>query len=106
MKALPALALALTLSAALWPSAFAQTIDENTRLMQDYMARRAEWVAVRQKALDQVKDAKTPAEKKQHLDKLADDEKPLLAKMGEAARAYKAAEKTKRDALAASKPRG
>jgi len=91
------------------PSLRAQTQDEHTRLMQEYMARRAEWVELRRAALDKVKAAKDDKEKKQHFDKLADDEKPLLAKMGEAGRAYQAAEKAKREQLAptpAPAPRG
>lgn len=80
-------------------------LDENTRLMQEYMARRAEWLEVRQSALDKVKTAKTDQEKKQNLDKLAADEKPALAKMNDAARAYKAAKATS-DAALVSKPRG
>lgn len=71
-------------------------LDENTRLMQEYVARREEWVALRRAALAKVKEAKDGKEKKQHFEKLAEDEKPALARMGEAARAYQA-EKTKRE---------
>ncbi|MFZ5493764.1 MAG: hypothetical protein ACOZE5_00320 [Verrucomicrobiota bacterium] len=85
---------------------FAQTQDESTRLMQEYMARRAEWVELRRAALDKVKAAKDDKERKQHRDKLAEDEKPVLARMAEAARAYQAVEKAKRDQLAEGKPRG
>ncbi len=91
---------------ALAQSAPAAGLDENTRLMQEYMARRAEWLNARRATLDKVKVAKNDKEKKQQLDQLAEDEKPLLAKMGDAARAYQAAEKAKRDSQAASKPRG
>ena len=81
-------------------------LDENTRLMQEYMARRAEWIELRRAALDKVKASKDDKEKKQHRDKLAEDEKSILARMAEAARAYQAAEKAKRDQLAEGKPRG
>lgn len=80
--------------------------DETSRLMQEYMARRAEWVAVRKEALDKVKAAGSDAAKKQIKDKLANDEKPLRAKVDEAARAYRAAEKAKRDQNEQAKPRG
>jgi hypothetical protein len=80
------------------------TLDENTRLMQEYMARRAEWIELRRAALDKVKAAKDEKEKKQHRDKLAEEEKPILAKVNEAARAYRDAEKAKHDQLAAGKP--
>lgn len=88
------------------PTPLPAGMDENVRLMQEYMARRAEWLDVRRATLDKVKVAKNDKGKQQQLDKLAEDEKPLLTKMGEAARAYQAAEKAKRDAQAASKPRG
>jgi predicted transcriptional regulator len=81
-------------------------LDEADRLMQEYMVRRAELIELRQRSLDQVKAAKDDKERKQHRDKLAADEKPVLARVAEAARAYQAAEKAKRDKLAESKPRG
>jgi hypothetical protein len=71
--------------------------DERSRLMQEYMARRAEWVEVRKHALDRVKAAQTEAEKKELRAKLEQDEKPLLDKMTEAGRAYAAAEKAHRE---------
>lgn len=93
------------LSSVLWQPAFAQVQDESTRLMQEYMARRAEWVELRRVAFEKIKATNDDKEKKKHRDKLAEDEKPILAKVGEAARAYKAAEKAKRDQMA-PKPRG
>lgn len=69
------------------------TLDETARLMQDYMVRRSEWIELRRTALDKVKAAKDEAEKKQHREKLAEDEKPVLARVAEAARAYRAAKK-------------
>lgn len=80
-------------------------LDEPDRLMQEYMVRRAEWIELRRTALDKVKAATDDRERKQHRDKLAVDEKPVLARVAEAARAYQAAEKAKRDKLAESKPR-
>lgn len=97
--------LTLTFTLTLPSLAFAQTQDETTRLMQEYMARRAEWVELRKVALDKVKTAKDDKEKQQHRDKLTEDEKPILAKVAEAARVYQAAEKAKRDKLAEGKPR-
>lgn len=97
----------LCLFAAILPCRLpSQTQDESARLMQEYMARRAEWVALRRAALDDAKAAKDDKEKKQRLAKLAEDEKPVLARVAEAARAYQAAEKAKRDQLEAAKPRG
>lgn len=93
------------LSSVIWQPAFAQTQDESARLMQEYMVRRAEWIELRKVALDKVKTAKDEKEKKQHRDKLAEDEKPILARVAEAARAYQAAEKAKRDQAAEGKPR-
>lgn len=78
--------------------------DETTRLMQEYMSRRTEWIELRQAALNRIKNVKDPAEKKQQLDKLAQDEKPALDRLSAAAQAYKAAQKAKRDQQ--SHPRG
>jgi hypothetical protein len=71
-------------------------LDETTRLMQEYMARRAEWLELRQSALEQARTARNEQEKKQRLERLAGDEKPLLSRMASAAQAYRAAAQQKR----------
>lgn len=86
----------LTFFAGWGHTAFAQIQDERARLMQEYMARRAEWVELRRAALEKTKGAKDDKEKKQHRDKLADEERPVLERMAEAARAYQAFEKADR----------
>ena len=79
-------------------------LDETARLMQEYMARRAEWLELRRAALDEAGAAKSEREKKQRLDKLSDDEKPLLSRMGNAAQAYRAAVQQKRSQATAAVP--
>jgi hypothetical protein len=81
-------------------------LDETTRLMQEYMARRAEWLEVRRTGLEQVKAARSEQEKQQRLEKLAGDEKPLLGRLASAAQAYRAALEQKRSQAAVQKPRG
>lgn len=99
-------ALALVFALAAPPPLLAQTQDEYTRVMQEYMARRAEWVALRRDALDQIKGAKDENEGQQRRAKLAEDEKPALARMGEAARAVQTAEQARRERADAARPRG
>jgi|GEM_PF-3830840 len=77
------------------PAVSAAGIDETTRLEQEYMARRAEWVALRSEALERTKKAPEAGSRKQITDQLAEDEKPLLAKMSVAARAYRESAKRK-----------
>jgi len=79
--------------------------DERTRLMQEYMARRAEWIELRRATLDKIKASKDDSEKKRHIEKLAEDEKPILARINVAASAYRDVEKARHDQSAASKPR-
>lgn len=93
--------LALVLAFAGPLSAQIPGVSENDRLMEEYMIRRAEWLELRKGALEKVKAARDQSERKHHLARLAEDEKPLLERMAAAARAFKAAEKAKRDRIEA-----
>ena len=77
--------------------------DETDRLMQEYMARRADWMAVRKAATDLAAKAPNETARKAILKQLESDEKPSLAKMDEAGKAYYDAKKKKNPG---TKPRG
>lgn len=102
----PILALLLTigLCAVAQGQASNADVDERSRLMQEYMARRAEWVEVRKAGLEKVKRAKDEKEKKQHADKLAEEERPYLEKMHAAGQAFQAFEKDRMARQEAQKP--
>lgn len=89
---LPLLLLAAVLCA---PVAPAQTEDPHTRLVQAYMARRAEWVALRAREQKRAKEAKDDQERKSILQKLAADERPLRAAAAELARQVRDSEKAR-----------
>jgi hypothetical protein len=76
-------------------SAVAPVLNEDDRLMQEYMARRQAWVQLRQKAQEEVKQAKTEAEKKRILQKLENEERPLRASAAQGAKQVQAARKAK-----------
>jgi hypothetical protein len=75
---------------------------ESDRLMQEYMARRAEWLELRRVALEDAKKAKNENEKKNILKKLADDEKALKAATKELAKQLHDAEKARQAEQAAA----
>lgn len=77
-------------------------INESDRLMQEYMARRAEWLELRRVALDDAKKAKNDTEKKNILKKLADDEKALKAATKDLAKQLRDAEKARSAEIAAA----
>jgi hypothetical protein len=102
----PSAALATTPAAApaAAPAAQAATagIDETDRLMQEYMAQRAQWMVLRQDALEKAAKAPNENARKGVLKKLEDDEQPLLAKM---AVARKALRESKNNKHGGDKPR-
>jgi hypothetical protein len=77
--------------------------DEIDRLMQEYMARRAEWMAVRKVATDLAAKAPNETARKAILKQLETDELPSQEKMNDAAKAYHDAKKKKNPG---TKPRG
>lgn len=77
--------------------------DDADRLMQEYMARREEWMAVRKIATEKAEKATNENARKAILKQLETDEKATLTKMDEAAKAYRDVKKQKN---ANRKPRG
>lgn len=78
-------------------------VEEHSRLVQAYMARRAEWVALREREQKRARDAKDDQERKRILRKLDDDEHALRAASATLARQVHEAEQARRPD---AKPRG
>lgn len=78
-------------------SGAAGTEDESTRLMQEYMAKRAEWVALRAREMERAKHAKETKARSAILKKLDDDERVLRAASAELAARLKAALEAKKN---------
>jgi hypothetical protein len=64
---------------------------ESDRLMQQYMAKRAELLALRHEAGQQAKTARTDADRKRIQAQLESAERPLSAQAAELARRYREA---------------
>jgi hypothetical protein len=71
--------------------------DEHTRLVQEYMAKRAEWVALREREMPKIKAAKDKAQRRSLERKLDEDVQRLKAQSAEFSARVRAAEKAKRD---------
>lgn len=78
-------------------------VDEHARLMQAYMAKRAEWVALRDMERKRANATKDTGRRQAILLQLDEDERILRLEAAELARQLKAAAKKKQDD---SKPRG
>ena len=68
------------------------TVDQ---LEQQYMAKRAEWVALRSVAMEKIREAKTEAEKRSIREKLTADEHVLRAASANLGRQLREAKQTK-----------
>lgn len=71
--------------------------DEHTRLVQEYMAKRAEWVALREREMPKIKAAKDKAQRRALERKLDEDVQRLKAQSAELSARMRSAEKAKRD---------
>lgn len=90
-------------AAALATAAFAQSAgspsaeDEHTRLMQEYMAKRAEWVALRAQEYEKIKKAKDAKTKEALLKKLDADVQKLRGAAADLAARVKASNDAKKN---------
>lgn len=71
--------------------------DEHTRLMQEYMAKRAEWIALREREGEKIKQAKDEKAKQVILKKLDEDERVLRAAAADLATRLKASAESKKN---------